>query len=238
MTDQVGSTDQEVVLLACGHASTPGKRHRFPFYGSRRAPSVERVPASLAGLPVVALPTRPGREAVDPLLEQRAPRRLVLLGEDADLAAVLVRLLRTNRLDVELAYLPARRSAAARAWSLPVRRAAGAHEAIHGKARLTPLIRDDAGGVLVGRGEVRAVTGEAYCDNTLVLRGSAKRLVAVPGPEGVSSRPGHGVTGATGRALQIGCVGSAVVVDGVPHPRTVQRWTWYRHTEDWLLVRP
>jgi hypothetical protein len=21
-------------------------------------------------------------------------------------------------------------------------------------------------------------------------------------------------------------------VDGVPHPRPVTRWTWYRHTED------
>jgi hypothetical protein len=28
------------------------------------------------------------------------------------------------------------------------------------------------------------------------------------------------------------------VVDGVAHPRPVPRWTWYRHTDDWLLVRP
>ena len=29
-----------------------------------------------------------------------------------------------------------------------------------------------------------------------------------------------------------------VVTDGVPTPGEVRRWTWYRHTTDWLLVRP
>ena len=67
----------------------------------------------------VAAPARPGRADIDPLLAGPL-RRIVVAGSDADLAAVLVRLLRRDRLDVELAYVPAdRRSAAARLWGLP-----------------------------------------------------------------------------------------------------------------------
>ena len=43
---------------------------------------------------------------------------------------------------------------------------------------------------------------------------------------------------AVGRAVQLGCEPATVVLDGVPHPRPVRRWAWYRHTDDWLLVRP
>jgi hypothetical protein len=28
------------------------------------------------------------------------------------------------------------------------------------------------------------------------------------------------------------------VCDGVAHPRPMERFTWFRHTADWLLVRP
>ena len=46
-------------------------------------------------------------------------RRLVVVGADADLAAVLTRLLRAELLDVEVAYVPRRRTAATRAYRLP-----------------------------------------------------------------------------------------------------------------------
>ncbi|WP_344418323.1 hypothetical protein [Pseudonocardia ailaonensis] len=194
------------------------------------------MPAVLAAVPAVALPSRPGKDDVDPVLEERDPRRLIVLGEDADLASVLVRLLRRDRLDVEVAFVPTvRRSAAAAAWGLPRDAAA---LALDGVARPAPLIRDDSGGVLVGRGVVRDLEGEAYCDNTRVLRGRVRRLVAVPGEAGISALPGRAVRAASGRALQIGCVDSPVELDGVAHPRSVPRWTWYRHTADWLLVRP
>ncbi|MGA8250954.1 MAG: peptidase M50, partial [Mycobacterium sp.] len=39
-------------------------------------------------------------------------RRLAVVGGDADLAAVLNRLLRAERLDIEVAYVPRRRTAA------------------------------------------------------------------------------------------------------------------------------
>ena len=74
----------------------------------------------------VFLPAQPGRADLDPVIAD-GRRRVVVEGDDADLAAVLVRLLRTERLDIEVAYVAvARRSAAARAWGLPTGRAAAA----------------------------------------------------------------------------------------------------------------
>jgi len=208
------------------------------------------------GWMVVALPGRPGRADLDPVLAAHDPRRIVVAGTDADLAAVLVRLLRTERLDVEVAYLPPRRqSAAAACWGLPHGRAAR-ELALHGVGQAVPLVRDDVGGVLVGRGEIRALHGECYCDDVLVLRGDAPRLIVAPGPAGVAVRAGRGSAppdgavrpvaqsaragrgSAVGRAVQVGCLPATVVADGVPHPRPVTRYTWFRHTSDWLLVRP
>lgn len=207
----------------------------------------------------VAVPARPGRTNIDPLLVSPL-RRIIITGSDADLAAVLVRLLRRDRLDVELAYVPVdRRSAAARLWGLPHGAAAG-ELAREGVARPVPLVRDDAGGVLVGRGEIRgaagSVHGEAYCDGVLALRGSARRLVITPWPDatpvprqaagaellepappGVAVRARRWGTPPVGRAVQVGCLPATVVHDGVVHPRPVTRWAWYRHVADWLLVR-
>jgi hypothetical protein len=239
-----------VVLLTCGDGARVG-------FGAGR-PRTGAVAAS-AGVHTVALPTRPERADLDPVLAEPGLRRLVVAGTDADLAAVLVRLLRTERLAVELAYVPvARRSAAARAWGLPTGTAA-VELARHGVAQPVPLVRDDAGGVLVGRGEVRSVHGEVYCDEVLALRGSARRLVVTPWRDGASAvavragwwgsapdgdvrpvpptaRAGRGA--AAGRAVQLGCLPARLVRDGVRHPRPVTRWAWYRHVVDWLLVLP
>lgn len=226
--------DSDLMVLACPDAALPGN-------GSRR--------------PAVRLPTRPGRDDLDPLLAEHRPRRIALAGTDADLAAVLVRLLRTERLDIEVAYLPVADSPAVRAWGLPTGPAAVAL-AEAGAATAVPLVRDDGGGVLVGRGEVRDLTGECYCDETLVLRGHARRLVVVPGPAGIAVRAGwsgrapdgglrpvppkaaRGHGSARGRAVQVGGRPATVIADGVPHPRPLERRAWYRHTADWLLVRP
>jgi hypothetical protein len=252
----VGDDDASVVLLTCGD--------------DRRAGDVGRSGI----LRTAAVPARPGRADLDPLLADPDLRRLVVAGTDADLAAVLQRLLRADRLGVEVAYLPAdRRSVAAHVWGLP-HGAAALELARHGTAQAVPLVRDDAGGVLVGRGEVGGagggpVHGEVYCDEVLVLRGTARRVVVTPWPHPPSSRgvrpegavggvavraglrgglpdgrlraveatarAGHG--SASGRAVQLGCLPAALVHDGVPHPRRVTRWAWYRHVADWLLVR-
>lgn len=221
----MSAIDSKQVLLTCGS------------YGNPRGGALDRVPG-------VALPSRPGKADLDPVLRDLDPRRLVVAGTDADLAAVLLRLLRSDRLDIELAYLPVGRSDAARAWGL---------RGVEGVASPVPLIRDDSGGVLVGRGEVRGMRGECYCDDVLVLRGAAPRLVVAAGPGGVAVRAGRlgglpdgrirPVTGrgrgsSIGRTAQLGGEPMTVTCDGVAHPREVRRWTWYRHTSDWLLVRP
>lgn len=228
-------TDPEAVLLDC----LPQRRHRLPFHGIRPGARRERPPSSLVSDPAVRSVTvgpRPGKAEVDALLPAR---RLIVHGDDADLAAVLVRLLRRDALDTEVAYLPvSRRSRAAANWGLPSRFDDAVALARSGTAREMPLVRDDNGGVLAGRGEIPDLYGEAYCDATRVLHGRVKTLVVDAGPEGVQVRPGRGVTGATGRAIQIGTTGATPVRDGVPHPREIKRWAWYKHTEPWRPVLP
>ncbi len=237
----MGSIDPEAVLLVCDD------ERRLPFHGRRRAPA-------FAGVPALAVPARPGRGDLDPVLAGGA-RRVIVHGTDADLAAVLLRLLRSDRLDVEIAYVPAARSAVAAAHGLPAGRAAR-DLALAGRAAPVPLVRDDTGGVLAGRGEIRGLYGECYCDDTLVLRGTTPRLVVAAGPAGIAVRAGRGGRlpdgttrpvpptaragrgSALGRAVQIGGAPFTSVADGIAHPRPLERRTWYRHTTDWLLVRP
>ena len=75
-------------------------------------------------------------------------RRVVVVGSDADLATVLTRLLRADRLDVEVATS---RAAAPGHPGLPlaVRRRA-ARRARGGSTQRVPLIRDETGTVIVG----------------------------------------------------------------------------------------
>lgn len=235
------SVGSEAVLLVCGG------QERLPLHGSRGTPVVP-------GVPAVVVPARPQRADVDPVLA-REPGRVIVHGTDADLAAVVLRLLRTERLGIEVAHLPVGRSAVAALFGLPSGGAA-VDLARNGTAVPTPLVRDDTGGVLVGRAEVRGLTGECFCDDALVLRGGARRLVVAVRPDGIAVRAGWGGAlpdggarpvpltarsgrgSALGRAVQLGGMPFVPVADGVPHPRPLERRTWYRHTADWLLVRP
>lgn len=191
------------------------------------------------------LPARPGRSALDPLLAEVAGRRLVVCGSDADLAAVVLRLLRTDRLGgTEVGYLGTAGSRFAGHWALPSDPAAALDLAVHGSVAGVPVLRDDSGGVLLGRGVLEPVDGVAYCDDANVLRGRAVRMTVEPAePDGLEVRVrrrrllGRRDSARTGRALQVGCAPLHPVYDGVRHPRPVQRWTWYRHTEDLNLVR-
>lgn len=193
-----------------------------------------RVPRALTGLPV-----HTGDVAA--AIEQY--RRLVVVGADADLAAVLTRLLRAERLDVEVAYVPARRTPATRAYRVPAGRRA-ARRALGGSARRVTLIRDEAGSVIVGRAHwlppdgARVVHGEAVVDDTRLFDGevAAVRIeptLAMPGLR-ASVRRGRWVPG---RAAQLGSTGVTVVRDGVAAPRASRRSTFYRNVEGWLLVR-
>ncbi|HEV2783641.1 MAG TPA: hypothetical protein VGX25_30005 [Actinophytocola sp.] len=203
-----------VVVLACGITATrPGWRE---------------------------VPAMPGKSDLDPLLAT-APDRVVVVGTDADLAAVVLRLLRTERLDRAVGFVPAdrRRSAVAGLWGLP---RDALDFAVDGDPVPIPLVRDDSGGVLVGRGRIGPVDGEAYCDDQLALRGRAAAIEVTPDSGGgVHGRVVHGgllrrVRSYRGRAFQVGCHPTTVTSDGVEHPRPVRRWTWYRHTEDLRAV--
>lgn len=218
------------LVLACGDATG----HRgFTALTERDEVEVRKVAAT------------PGRDEVDPLLTGLSGRRLVVIGTDADLAAVTRRLLRKELLaDVLVGFVPTSPSQVARLWGLP---GDPVSVALGGAARPIPLIRDDAGGVLVGLGRITRLRGEAYCDDTLVLRGQVNAVEVTPDPAGglglivrVSDRRllRTRTSEFRGRAFQFG--GSLPVLpikDGETHARPASRWTWYRHTVDLLAIR-
>jgi hypothetical protein len=190
------------------------------------------------------IPATPGRSQVDPLLKDFTGDRVVVHGSDADLAAVVSRLLRLARLDLPVGYVPtAASSPVARLWELPADRVAAA---LDGSAAPVPLLRDDVGGVLLGLGVLAPVRGTVYCDDQVPVRGVAERVEVVPdhgGGQGLSvtvvrkSLLRKRSSTLTGRAAQFGGDPVAPVRDGVPHQRPVTRWTWYRHTENLLALR-
>lgn len=227
------------VVLACGRsAGTNGPSEPFPLFEL----------SEREGAPVRPVPARPGRAVLDGLLGELAGGRLVVAGTDADLAAVVLRLLRTDRLaEVAVGYLPAERSSQAAAiWGLPADPERALGLALRGEPDRVPLIRDDAGGVLVGLGTIGPVRGVGYCDDTRVLRGPAKLVRVSPALTGpglvVSVRhgglwSGRRAAATLGRSFEIGCLPTTVTTDGVPHERETRRWTWYRHTEDLRVIR-
>jgi hypothetical protein len=173
-------------------------------------------------------------------------RRLIVIGSDADLAAVLTRLLRTEMLEVEVGFISRRRSPAARAYRIPAGLRA-ARRARRGSARRVPLIRDETGTAIVGAAhwwppdDAQLLHGEAVVDDAVLFDGDVAgvRIEPIATPPGLRARvvDGRSRRWLTGRAAQLGSTGAAVVRDGVPAPRAARRSTFYRHTEGWLLVR-
>ncbi|GLZ33256.1 hypothetical protein Lesp02_54440 [Lentzea sp. NBRC 105346] len=214
------------IVLACGNTQLP-----LITYGD--------------GVEVVQVPSRPGKDDVDSHLDAD---RLIVAGTDADLAAVALRLMRKERLgDTIVGFVPTSpQSAVAALWTLPVTPAKALELALRGDPDAVPLVRDDVGGVLVGLGVLAPVRGVGYCDADLALRGQATRVEVTPDPEvglGLAVRVvqrrliGSRVKEFRPRAFQLGCFPTTAVLDGVEHPRPVDKWTWYRHTEDLRLVR-
>ncbi|MBI3214611.1 MAG: peptidase M50 [Mycobacterium sp.] len=190
-----------------------------------------RIPRSLSAHPVQPVGQNTDSTAIDDATA--TARRIVVLGTRADLAAVLTRLLRTDRLGVEVAHI-GRWRGAARAQSAAAQR--------------VPLIRDETGQVIVDTAfwlpadDQPTIEGEAIVDDTLLFdgRATAVRIEPLPGPPGLRAsvlsarmRPARWVSG---RAAQLGTTGARVVRDGQPAARPVRRSTFYRHTEGWLRV--
>lgn len=204
---------------------------------------IARIVEAARSSPVHFVGRRPGK-TIDPLLTGR----VLVVGDDSDLASVVLRLLRRDLLgSVEVAFAyPGRRSPFGQLWDLPSG-ASAVKLASHGEVDLVPLVRDDVGGVLVGVGYLGPVNGTVYVDEHRVLRGPARRLQVVPHREKglevtVTTRRGFAGFGGrpritNGRAVQIGTVPTTVVRDGVPYARPMDRWTFYKHTEPLRLVR-
>ena len=228
--------DAEIAVLLFGDEYA--WRRCRPLRSLRRSRANQRLPRPLRTLAVVDV------GEIDAAAQNS--RRLIVVGSDGDLAAVLTRLLRVEKLDVELGFVPARRSPAARVYRLPVGRRA-ARRARRGSARQMPLIRDETGSAIVGAahwrpvGDGQPLHGEAVVDDTVLFDGDVAGVrveptAALPGLRArvVHRRPRRWVTG---RAAQLGTTGAVVVRDGVPAGRPVRRSTFYRHTQGWLLVR-
>lgn len=184
---------------------------------------------------------RPGRE-IDALLVGR----VLVIGDDADLAAVVVRLIRKELLGaVEVAYAAVGPSVVAQRWSLPVG-PRGIRLARLGDPDLTPLVRDDAGGVLIGEASLGPILGTVYLDEHKLVAGGCRALVIEPhAPQGLRVTVLYkkfGLIGRRpvireGRAIQIGTVAAQLVADGWSRDRLVERWTYYAHTSPLRLIR-
>ncbi len=161
-------------------------------------------------------------------------RRVIVVGSNADLAAVLTTLLRAERLDVEVAHMR---------WWWQARRART------GVAQRIPLIRDETGAVITKAAhwlppseESTTIRGEAVVDDVVLFHGEATGVRIEP----TASMPGLRATvlsprmrpkrWVAGRAAQLGATSALVVRDGVPAPRPVRRSAFYRHTQGWLRV--
>lgn len=194
------------------------------------------------GVPIHFVGRRPGK-AIDPLLTGR----VLVVGDDADLAAVVLRLVRRDFLgDVEIAYATAGPGPVSSLHRLAVG-AEAVRTAVHGTARPVTLVRSDGGGVLVGRALIGPFTGSVWVDAERVASGATDTVVVTPDPQaGVAvtvrrRRPlglGWRETTTSGRAVEFGFASGEcpIVVDGVTHPRVVNRWVFYRHTAPLHLV--
>jgi hypothetical protein len=211
------------------------------------------LPEGLAALAhVQRLASFTDRKALDVALKvARTAERLVVLpaegpAADGDLAAVLTRLMRREQLRLPIAYLPSEKTPCSRAYSLSL----DPERALVGTARPQPLVRDDDGVALVGEAVLTGpdggpFVGESIVDDTRLRLGAIASVVVratarEPGLAACARRAGLAgllpPAWVAGRAAQTGAEALHVVRDGVPAPRVRTRITFFRHTQDWLLI--
>lgn len=210
------------------------------------------LPLVLTTLTVSAAPALPDKNDFDDVfahLDTIENPRLIVVGDDAALAATLTRLMRADRLHVELAYVPEDKTDATQVYGLKSG-AKAATVALEGSAQSLPLIRDDAGIALVGLarmeggGDGTELIGEAYVDDTRLFSGTVPGIritptVELPGLRAAVDRTRWfgGYRWSAGRAIQLGSPAAVLIRDGVRTPREVKRSTFYRNDQEWLLVR-
>lgn len=207
------------------------------------------LPIALSELSVTAVADRPTGADIDellPVIDVDGLPRIIVVGDDGALAAALTHLMRIERLDVPLGYVPDERGYGARRYTTGTGVQAAAR-ALRGKPRETPLIRDDTGTALIGRAVIvgpdgQRFDGEAYVDDTPIVRGRAWQvdIAANPTMPGLSGRSRQSrwrkSAWVEGRAVQLGTAGATVIRNGVPGDRPVKRVAFYRHHQPWLLL--
>ena len=165
------------------------------------------------------------------------PHRIIVAGPDRLLAGVLSRLMAAERLDVEIGFVPSESSTATGIYP--------PGDPLHGDPRHVPLIRDDRGNVLVGKARITGpggatLTGETFVDSERLFTGQARAILVEPTgfDPGVRARLVKGLRRrwVSGRAAQTGGLELEITRDGYTEPSVLTRATFYRHTEDWILI--
>ena len=106
------------------------------------------------------------------------PLRVVVVGTDAALSAVLTRMMRSDYLWAELGFVPVQESTVARNWGLPTDVESALSVALSAPVRPVPLIRNDAGLAIAGSASISEwsngeITGEIIVDDHVVVRHEA-----------------------------------------------------------------
>lgn len=109
--------------------------------------------------------------------QQPAERlRVIVIGDDAALSAVLTRMMRADYLWAEVGYVPTQTtSVAATNWAIPTDPAAALEVAVAGPVRPVPLIRTDsglavAGSAIISNWDNAEFTGEIIVDDAILVR--------------------------------------------------------------------
>lgn len=127
-------------------------------------------------------------QAAPQLAPQRPtmPLRIIVIGSDAALSAVLTRLMRADQLWPQIGFVPvlddafpAGASSAAQNWSIPTEPAAALKLALTGEVKPVPLIRNDAGQVVAGSASISQwdaspMTGEIIVDDATLVQQDAR----------------------------------------------------------------
>ncbi|MGV3282333.1 hypothetical protein [Corynebacterium sp. 11254D000AR] len=108
--------------------------------------------------------------------------RVIVIGTDAALSAVITRLMRADTMWVEVAYVPVEdTSAAAQNWGLPQNTNDAFRLALEGVVAPVPTIRNDAGQAVAGSATISqwnpgAMTGEIIVDDHVLVRQDGEAL--------------------------------------------------------------
>ena len=125
-----------------------------------------------------------GRPAAAPQARfLREPLRVVVVGSDAALSAVLTRMMRADYLWAEVGFVPTdETSTAAMNWGLPTSAEDALSFALSAPVKPVPLIRNDAGLAVAGAATIaewtdEEITGEIIVDDDVLLRADREKHV-------------------------------------------------------------